>query len=286
VKRYLMLIFALYLLVGCGSEATPIAAPPADASIGDTWTRPADGAVMVYVPAGEFLMGSVDEDIDAVLDECSDCERSWFSHEQPQHTVYLDAFWIDRTEVTNAQFRACVEAGACEESLTIGEQRRDAPDLPVIWVDWYDAQDYAAWAGGRLPTEAEWEKAARGTDGRIHSWGNSPPDCHKVNYEGCAGKPLPVGSLPDGASPYGALDMAGNLEEWVADWWDTDYYAQSPLRNPQGPDSGSARVLRGAAFVDDHWWFFRCAARFTGDPNRRIPFVGFRVVVAPGSSGP
>jgi formylglycine-generating enzyme required for sulfatase activity len=286
VKRYLMLIFALYLLVGCGGEATPITAPPADASIGDTWTRPADGAVMVYVPAGEFLMGSADEEIDAILEDCSYCERSLFSDEQPQHTVYLDAFWIDRTEVTKAQYRKCVEAGACKEYVAIGELRRDALDLPVGWVDWYDAQDYAAWAGGRLPTEAEWEKAARGTDGRFHPWGNSPPDCRKANYEGCAGESLSVGSLPDGASPYGALDMAGNVEEWVADWSDTDYYSQSPLRNPQGPESGSLRVLRGGAFVDDEWWFFRCAVRFRGDPNRAIPFVGFRLVVAPGSSGP
>jgi formylglycine-generating enzyme required for sulfatase activity len=286
VKRYLMLILALYLLVGCGGEVTPITAPPADASIGDTWTRPTDGAVMVYVPAGEFLMGSTDEEIDAILEDCSDCERSLFSSEQPQHTVYLDAFWIDRTEVTNAQYLKCVEAGACEQSATIPEQRRDAPDLPVVWVNWYGAEDYAAWAGGRLPTEAEWEKAARGTDGRIHPWGNSPPDCHKATYKGCARKSLPVGSLPDGASPYGALDMAGNVEEWVADWWDTEYYAQSPLRNPQGPESGDLRVVRGGAFVDDQWWFFRCAVRFCGHPNSVIPYVGFRVVVAPGSSGP
>ncbi|HSR30624.1 MAG TPA: formylglycine-generating enzyme family protein [Anaerolineae bacterium] len=283
MKRYLMLILALHLLVGCGGKATPITAPPADASIGDTWTRPTDGAVMVYVPAGEFLMGCADEEIDAILEDCSDCERSLFSHEQPQHTVYLDAFWIDRTEVTNAQYLKCVEAGACEQSATIPEQRRDEPDLPVVWVNWYGAQDYAAWAGGRLPTEAEWEKAARGTDGRIHPWGNSPPDCHKANYKGCARKSLPVGSLPDGASPYGTLDMAGNVEEWVADWWDTEYYAQSPLRNPQGPESGSLRVVRGGAFVDDQWWFFRSAVRFCGHPNSVIPYVGFRVVVALGS---
>jgi formylglycine-generating enzyme required for sulfatase activity len=286
VKRYLMLIFALCLLVGCGGEATPMTGPPADASIGDTWTRPADGAVMVYVPAGEFLMGCADEEIDAILDDCTDCERSDFSDEQPQHTVYLDAYWIDRTEVTNAQHLKCVEAGACKPSITMALQRRDAADLPVVLVDWDDAQDYAAWAGGRLPTEAEWEKAARGTDGRIHPWGNSPPDCQKVNYGGCAGEPLPVGSLPDGASPYGALDMAGNVEEWVDGWWDIEYYAQSPLQNPPGPESGSSRVLRGGAFVDEPWWFVRCALRLRGDLDRAIPLAGFRLVVDPGSSGP
>ena len=286
MKRYLMLILALHLLVGCGGEAMPSAAPPADASIGDTWTRPADGAVMVYVPAGEFLMGRSDEDLDAVLDECSDCERSRFADEQPQHAVYLDAFWIDRTEVTDAQYDKCVEAGACEHRATIYEQRPDAPDLPVAWVNWYDAQNYAAWAGGRLPTEAEWEKAARGENGQIYPWGNSPPDCHNANYKGCAGKLLPVGSLPDGASPYGALDMAGNVEEWVADWYDEGYYSQSPFRNPQGPESGDRQALRGGAFVDDQWWFFRCATRHWGYRGLEIPYVGFRVVVAPGSSGP
>jgi formylglycine-generating enzyme required for sulfatase activity len=168
VKRYLMLILALCLLVGCDREATPVGGPPADASIGDTWTLPADGAVMVFVPAGEFLMACTDEEIDAVLDDCGDCERSVFSDEQPQHAVYLDAFWIDRTEVTNAQYLKCVEAGACGEHAIVDGQRRNGPDLPVVWVAWQDAQDYAAWAGGRLPTEAEWEKAAWGTDGRIY----------------------------------------------------------------------------------------------------------------------
>jgi len=254
--------------------------PPTSASAGDTWTRTTDGAVMVYVPAGEFLMGSTADDIDALLAQYSNCKREWIADEQPQHTVFLDAFWIDRTEVTNAQYRECVEAGACEEPGCWDDSDLNAPNQPVVCMCWADAQDYAAWVGGRLPKEAEWEKAARGTDGRIYPWGNSPPDCDRANYEGCAGKPLPVGSHPDGASPYGVLDMAGNVREWVADWYDADYYSQSPLRNPQGPESGSFRVLRGASF-NYYQWVVRCAVRDGNYPLNEGWDVGFRVVVAP-----
>jgi formylglycine-generating enzyme required for sulfatase activity len=235
---------------------------------------------MVYVPAGEFLMGSTAGDIDALLAQCSDCKRESFAEEQPQHTVFLDAFWIDRTEVTNAQYRECMEAGVCQEPDCWDDDHLNAPDQPVVCMTWADAQDYAAWVGGRLPTEAEWEKAARGTDGRIYPWGNSQPDCHKANFYGCANDPLPVGSHPDGASPYGALDMAGNVREWVADWYDADYYSQSPLRNPQGPESGAFRVLRGGGFGYDQW-VGRCAVRDGNYPINRNYF-GFRVVVAPG----
>jgi formylglycine-generating enzyme required for sulfatase activity len=225
---------------------------------------------MVYVPAGEFLMGSTDDDPYAVDDD-----------EKPQHAVYLDAFWIDRTEVTNAQYRQCVEWGACQAPRYWDDDSSNAPDQPVQWVSWHDAQAYAQWVGGRLPTEAEWEKAARGTDGRIYPWGNSVPDCSKANYHGCADSALSVGSHPEGASPYGALDMAGNVYEWVADWYGEDYYQRSPLRNPVGPDSGTARVLRGGA------WFFgrdfaRCAARVFYSPDSRNSGFGFRVLVAVG----
>ena len=269
MKRYLMLIFVSYLLVGCGGVATPIAVPPADASIGDTWIRPADGAVMVFVPAGEFLMGSTDNDTAAL------------AIEKPQHTVYLDGFWVDKHEVTNAQYRKCMEAGACEETVCWDSGVLNAPDQPVVCVTWSDAQAYAAWVGGRLPTEAEWEKSARGTDGRIYPWGNSALDCSKANYKGCADWPLPVGSHPDGASPYGALDMAGNAWEWAADWYDADYYIGSPVQNPQGPESGNHRVLRGGA-VSGNERMVRCANRFKAVPGHRVGNTGIRVVVAPG----
>jgi formylglycine-generating enzyme required for sulfatase activity len=262
-KAYLVFACLLIgaILVACG-PATP------EPSAGETWTRPADGAVMVYVPAGEFLMGSTDADPDAA------------PHEKPQHTVYLDAFWIDRTEVTNAQYRKCVEAEACEEPQCWAFDKYSAPDQPVVCVSWDAAQAYAAWAGGRLPTEAEWEKAARGTDGRLYPWGDSAPDCDKANYLGCAETSLPVASHPDGASPYGVLDMAGNAYEWVADWYDEDYYSRSPDGNPQGPDTGDLRVLRGGSFFNLQG-FVRCAARYWLYPLGGHRSIGFRVVLSP-----
>jgi formylglycine-generating enzyme required for sulfatase activity len=252
-------------------EATTPVGPPAEANIGDTWTRPADGMVMVYVPAGEFLMGSSEADALAEDDE------------KPQHTVYLDAFWIDRTEVTNAQYRKCVEAGACLQPGCWDNENYNAPDQPVVCVTWDDARAYAAWAGGRLPTEAEWEKAARGTDGRIYPWGNSAPGCDKANYEGCVGRSATVGSYLTGASPYGVLDMAGNVQEWVADWYDGRYYGRSAARNPEGPDSGEYRVLRGGSWYRDPG-LARCASRSGYIPDNFYSRVGLRVVVsrAPG----
>jgi len=246
---------------------TPVHPPP-EANIGDTWTRPADGMVMVYVPAGEFLMGSSDADSQA-----SD-------NEKPQHTVYLDGYWIDRTEVTNAQYRKCVEAGPCRRPECWDDENYNTPDQPVVCVSWDDARAYAAWAGGWLPTGAEWEKAARGTDGRIYPWGNGPPDCDKVNYSGCVGYPAAVGSYSLGASPYGALDMAGNAWEWVADWYDEGYYARSPAHNPQGPDAGDYRVMRGGAF-DKEVGRVRCAAREMEYPSDRDIVNGFRLVASP-----
>ncbi|MCK4473565.1 MAG: SUMF1/EgtB/PvdO family nonheme iron enzyme [Anaerolineae bacterium] len=252
---------------------------PSAPSAGETWTRPADGMVMVYVPAGEFLMGATDADSEAGEDE------------KPPHRVYLDGFWIDRTEVTNAQYRKCVEARACREPWCWDESnfgyhdRFNALDQPVVCVLWNNAHDYAAWVGGRLPTEAEWEKAARGTDGRKYPWGNEAPDCSKANYKDCVGGTTAVGSCPEGASPYGALDMAGNAWEWTTDKYGEDYYTHSPSHNPQGPDSGGFRVMRGGAFLGDPR-NIRCTARYRGSPKYRPWWYGFRVVVPYTAPGP
>ncbi len=266
---------------------------------GATRVRGSDGSVMVYVPAGGFSMGSSDADIDAVLAECSDCTRDRFRDEQPQHAVYLDAFWIDKTEVTNAQYRICVEAGSCQTptGCVWGEPTYDdstKADHPVVCVSWDDARAYCQWAGGRLPTEAEWEKAARGTEGRIYPWGNTF-DGSKVNYcdrsceldtkdtaanDGSA-RTAPVGSYSAGASPYGALDMAGNAWEWVADRYDSGYYASSPANNPKGPNSGDRRVLRGGSW-SDVWHYVRAAHRLDRLPTLRDSDLGFRCAASPG----
>jgi len=236
--------------------------------------------VMVYVPADEFLMGSSDADGQAQDDE------------KPQHTVYLDGYWIDRTEVTNAQYRKCVEAGACREPGCWDEDNYNAPDQPVVCVSWDGAQAYAAWVGGRLPTEAEWEKAARGTDGRIYPWGdefdgtrlnycdrNCEKDLKDTSADDSYALTAPVGRYLSGASPYGVLDMAGNVWEWVADRYDAEYYARSPARNPQGPNSGGFRVIRGGAFLNEVR-FVRCAVRGWYFPFVRNGYIGFRLVVS------
>ena len=187
---------------------------------------------MVFVPAGEFIMGD-------------------------NHTVSLDAFWIDKTEVTNGMYAVCVEAGACQLPRSERSNTRDPyygigqfEDYPVVHVSWNDASAYCAWVGGRLPTEAEWEKAARGTDGRQFPWGDADPRGIQglLNFQGQ--DTTAVGSYPDGASRYGALDMAGNVSEWVADWFSPAYYNNPPASNPLGPESGEYRVWRGGSWAN------------------------------------
>ncbi len=201
---------------------------------------------MVYVPAGNFLMGS-DKAKDSMAND----------DELPQHTVYLDAFWIDQTVVTNAEYARCVAGGQCTTPHETSSATRISyygesqyANYPVIYVDWNQAQAYCTWAGRRLPSEAEWEKAARGVDGRIYPWGNTAPNQSLLNNISkiSVGDTAAVGSYLSGASPYGALDMAGNVWEWVNDWYRDTYYQQSPARNPTGPPTGFNRVLRGGAW--------------------------------------
>jgi formylglycine-generating enzyme required for sulfatase activity len=184
----------------------------------------------VTIPAGSFSMGCNT----GVDNECR-------PDELPTHTVNLDAFDVDVTEVTQAQYYECVQAGVCLAPTCDWDPCALRKNHPVVCIDRDDAVTYCRWQNKRLPTEAEWEKAARGTDGRKYPWGNDPIDCTRSNMDGCNGsdgKPgtLEVGTLPKGLSPYGALDMAGNAGEWTTDIYDPNYYASSPDTNPKGPD--------------------------------------------------
>jgi formylglycine-generating enzyme required for sulfatase activity len=233
---------------------------------------------MVLVPAGEFIMGSNDGQRD----------------EQPVHSVYVDEYWIDKTEVTNGQYAACVDAGGCDPPSDSSSNIRDKyygnPDFdsyPVMYVSWIDAHTFCTWREARLPTEAEWEKAARGQDGRTYPWGEGI-SCSQANYSagegGCVGDTSAVGSYPDGASPYGTLDMVGNVWEWVADWYDEDYYARSPYSNPQGPEDAppppNGRVVRGGSATDP-WFVVNTTYRSVHGPQHGANEIGFRCVRSP-----
>jgi serine/threonine-protein kinase len=197
---------------------------------------------LIFVPAGEFLMGNDNGARD----------------ERPAHSIYLDTFWIDETEVTNAMYKLCEQDGICNQPFeTIYYSDPEFVENPVNYVSWDDAKTYCSWADRRLPTEAEWEKVASWDSNsqtkRIYPWGEMI-DCSFANYyseDGCIGYPSKVGSYPSGVSPYGALDMAGNVMEWVSDFYDETYYFNSPSSNPPGPTSGMYHVLRGGSFLDD-----------------------------------
>ena len=240
--------------IGRPSSNTPV----------DAKTSKMDGMLQVYVPKGEFIMGD-DSDPN--------------SKEYPRRLIYLDAFWMDKMEVSNAMYEKCVKSGACflpVPRLNPYWGKWAYRDLPVVYANWYAAQDYCTWAGRRLPTEAEWEKAARGTDSRYYTWGNERANPRLANFaESMIGEPLPVYRYPLGASPYGVLNMEGNVREWVADWFDPKYYFIAPYKNPKGPETGTERSLRGGAYdanVDDITTF----RRYKHEPDSAGLSRGFR----------
>lgn len=247
----IMILAGGYLLVSSSSHNT---------KAGDTWERPEDKMEMVYVPKTTFplttfRMGSNDGE----------------SNEQPVHRVNLDAFWIDKTEVTNGQYALCVADGTCEKPRFISGAQQ-----PVVGVDWRNANDYCKWVKRRLPTEAEWEYAARGPKGNLFPWGNSSPSCELLNYDMCIGEPTIVDSnSPEGDSWVGVSNMAGNVSEWVNDWYDDDYYANSPSQNPIGPTVSLTKVMRGGSY-EDNTFDVRSSNRFSRDHTHSSESLGFR----------
>ena len=321
------------LLTGCKrtGEATPsttMQAPDAATanprtathhSPRDTRVRSIDGMTMVYVPAGTFEMGCSDAQIDEIIRACVAiegddprfCRREHYEAAQPVHTVTLDAFWIDQTEVTNAQFAAFLneEGNQVEEGVRWFERGKYGlmeevdgkyrpedgyADHPVIEVSWYGAAAYCAWVGGQLPTEAQWEYAARGPNGSVYPWGDSF-DGTLVNFRDASftfkdygadpayndghSRWAPVGSYPAGASWCGAYDMVGNVWEWVSDRWDRGYYARSAAHNPLGPEAGDLRIARGGSWYDASYRVRSTERKALTPSSRRMHWIGFRCVV-------
>ncbi|MBN2572791.1 MAG: SUMF1/EgtB/PvdO family nonheme iron enzyme [Ignavibacteriales bacterium] len=291
--------------------------------LGTIQIREIDGMEMVYVPAGSFEMGSSDKQLDDAMEECrkfyhseKDCQK-YIYKEKPKHKVTLDAFWIDKTEVTNAQFCRFLntngnqieegvywfEPGAGSRNVLYGYieklnekfiPKEGYENYPVIEVSWYGASAYCKWIGGRLPTESEWEYAARGINNFVYPWGNNF-NGRFVNYRDSSfifdnygkdtsfndGYPKwsPVGTYPKGASWCGALDMSGNVHEWVNDWWSENYYAISPIKNPKGPDRGTLKIGRGGSWYDPSWHVRSSYRKGLSLSSARMHWIGFRCVI-------
>ncbi|HSA34030.1 MAG TPA: formylglycine-generating enzyme family protein [bacterium] len=286
MKKFMAIILTCVVVlfaVSCGGDGTEMP----DTEQPDVDYGTGTPGEMVSVPAGEFQMGCNS----AVDDQCG-------GDESPYHAVTLSAYKIGKYEVTVGEYQQCVTNGACNnngenyhyytntdyESCNYGAEGKGIH--PMQCVTWYGAKAYCEWIGGRLPTEAEWEKAARGTDGRKYPWGNEPTvSCdYVVMFDsnagglGCGtGGTMPVGSKPNGISPYGAYDMIGNVWEWVNDWYASGYYASSPTNDPTGPETGDARVLRGGSWrsYDDNR--LRASSRYLYNPGgSSYYYLGFR----------
>jgi formylglycine-generating enzyme required for sulfatase activity len=278
-RSFLYLNVMLLILLGaCAPKATPTAAPVTVAptlvpinlagpemKVGATFLY-ADGSLLVAVPAGIFRMGN---------------GGPGNRPENPEHPVNLSDFWIYRTEVTNQQYAYCVALGGC--TPPVGPDNPGFSDYlhandPVVGVDYSQATDYCTFVHARLPSEAEWEKTARGLVANIYPWGDAAPTCALLNFGTCIGKTTPVNTYPAGQSDYTAFDMEGNVLEWVADWYRADYYLEAPTDNPQGPESGQARSVRSSAFNSggDQTPAF---TRSFSSPQTHRDNLGFRCVV-------
>ena len=236
-------VLVALIVLGCGSD--PVG--------------PSGSGEMMMIPEGPFVMGADDYGRD----------------EGPPHEVFLSAYWIDRCETTNRSYAAFVEATGRPGPAFASDRTLSDPDQPAVGVDWFDADAYCRWAGKRLCTEAEWEKAARGTDGRLYPWGDDPPGARFANYGNHVGRTTAVGRYPDGRSAYGLYDMGGNVWEWVADRYRVDYYAGSPTQDPPGPETGDLRGQRGGSWMNGAQ-ALRAIERGRLTPEGKGPDIGFR----------
>jgi formylglycine-generating enzyme required for sulfatase activity len=237
----------------------PTAGPSME--VGSTYAY-VDGGILVAVPAGEFIMGGD-------------------GPENPAHRVTLRDFWIYSTKVTNQQYKFCEDLGQCttpDQTNNPAYRDRIRANDPVVGVTYHQAAAYCSFVRGRLPTEAEWEKSARGPDGNRYPWGNSEPNCDLLNFNNCVGGITSVVSYPKGASVYGALEMAGNVLEWVQDWYDPNYYSISPAENPLGPESGTMRTVRSSTHLSTADQA-ALTNRYPNTPENQRTDLGFRCVV-------
>ena len=277
MRQGLGFCLGMSLLAGLSiAEAADLPSSKDTSSTASEVIKGKDGAPMFLIPSGPFLMGSNDG----------------LPNERPEHMVTIKAFYIDQYEVTAGRYQKFLEMGKREiPSLTDDDAGRSLEDRPAVGVTWMEAVAYCAWAGKRLPTEAEWEKAARGTDGRRYPWGAMQPFVDIANYNrglwvseaitlvpvgsGLEGMSVRHGLKEGGRSPYGLAHMAGNAAEWVNDWYDREYYQKSPNTDPSGPNSGEKRILRGGSWADLPT-ALRVTARFSAEPEFEDRTVGFR----------
>jgi len=257
--------------------------PPAKPQAGDVWVNPTDGTEMVWVAPGKFILGASSAQINAWIKEWPADKAALFEDEQPQCSVNLPGYWIGRTDVTNAQYQRFVRATRhrAPQNWKGGRLPAGLGNSPAAFVAWQDARAYCEWAGGHLPTELQWEKAARGTDGRMFPWGNRWDRSRCCNsYSTKTTSPPPVGSYRGDFSPYGCFDMAGNVSQWCEDRYDRHAYQRYAKGDLSLPKSGEGRVLRGGSWSDLYPTDFRCAHRDWLEPAGRYDSIGFRCVRA------
>ena len=266
-RKFIGLLFALLLIYQLFPDFKVFADSDSSSEIYQSETP----YNMVFIDAGYSTVGAQQQDLNAKEDA------------KPLHIVYLDPYYFDILEVTNGQYAECVAAGACKEPEVKSSETRDPyygvdwfSRFPVINVTWQDASDYCEYVGKRLPTEAEWEKAAMGAeDYRRYPWGNSDPKPYTINMTKVPGDTEMGNSYPKGASPYGVVDMVGNVSEWTSDWYSADYYSVSPEKNPTGPEEGTEKVVRGDSFKTDIH-SIHITNRYAMDPKTANNYTGFR----------